>query len=128
MVSLYEDDVEEVLNNATALDYFKQWIRLVGRETARNGTVQDPNRPEEAADLYFALRGFGNYLRSPDAAARAQIIHRRYIRWVGGRAAEQTEIQPTERLLRLHSEGDPPGDVQPNPRPQVEHPRPGDAF
>uniref|UniRef100_A0A1I7W7N3 RGS domain-containing protein n=1 Tax=Heterorhabditis bacteriophora TaxID=37862 RepID=A0A1I7W7N3_HETBA len=63
-------DLEAILQDAAALEVFRQWIR------------SDPSHPSDCLSLYFAIKGFKEYLShgDPRSANMACQLHRKFIR------------------------------------------------
>ncbi|MFH4973523.1 hypothetical protein AB6A40_000232 [Gnathostoma spinigerum] len=85
--------VEDVLEDGTALEFFKEWIK------------KEPAQTNDALNLYYAIKAFKNLLDSkdPKCAEIACKVHRRYISMKTGTCSFLPNIVREEISQRIHS-------------------------
>lgn len=85
--------VDAVLQDAAALQAFREWIRL------------DPSRPSDCLALHFAVKGYQAYLarREPSTSSMACSLHRKFISQRTGTCSFLPSSVRKEVSARVHS-------------------------
>ncbi|VDK46062.1 unnamed protein product [Cylicostephanus goldi] len=89
----FASNVEAVLQDAAALQAFREWIRL------------DPSRPADCLTLYFAIKGYQTFLskNDPNTSSMACTLHRKFISQRTGTCSFLPASVRKEMSTRVHS-------------------------
>ncbi|KAK6731880.1 hypothetical protein RB195_007999 [Necator americanus] len=85
--------VDAVLQDAAALQAFREWIRL------------DPSRPLDCLSLHFAIKGYQTYLsrNEPNTSSMACTLHRKFISQRTGTCSFLPSSVRKEMSTRVHA-------------------------
>ncbi|KAL6731976.1 hypothetical protein Aduo_002788 [Ancylostoma duodenale] len=89
----FASSVDAVLQDAAALQAFREWIRL------------DPSRPADCLALHFAIKGYQTYLNrnEPNTSSMACTLHRKFISQRTGTCSFLPSLVRKEMSTRVHS-------------------------
>ncbi|XGW21353.1 hypothetical protein V3C99_004368 [Haemonchus contortus] len=89
----FSSSVDAVLQDAAALQAFREWIRL------------DASRPADCLALHFAIKGYQTYLsrNEPNTSSMACTLHRKFISQRTGTCSFLPSSVRKEMSIRVHS-------------------------